>query len=76
MKVIPKTKQTKKRATEIVEESDDTHCSNCNQLYNSKDDWIQCDLCDRWYDRICQDIDETTFQQLGDEDWYCKQCCQ
>jgi hypothetical protein len=68
-------KKTRKTKVAVEEEKDDTKCANCDRLYNETDDWIQYDLCDKWYDRFCQNMDETSFEALGDSDWYCEKCC-
>ena len=68
-------KKTRKTKVAVEEEKDDTKCANCDRLYYENENWIQCDLCDKWYDRFCQNMDETSFEALGDSDWYCEKCC-
>lgn len=71
----------KKRKTQTVvaefESKDETVCSNCGLVKTDEDDWIQCDICDEWYDRICQNIDGEALKTIRDHgDWYCKKCCE
>jgi len=69
------TYKRKKKTKTPSKKKDETLCSKCSRIYDENDDWIQCDLCDKWYDRTCQNIDEETFANLGEEDWYCLECC-
>lgn len=72
-----KRKKSKKNPVEIVteeENTDNTLCAKCFRQYDKNDDWVQCDLCDEWYDRYCQNMDEEIFNNL-DDDWYCNKCC-
>lgn len=71
----------KKRKTQTVvaefESKDETVCSNCGLVKTDEADWIQCDICDEWYDRICQNIDGEALKTIRDHgDWYCKKCCE
>lgn len=71
----------KKRKTQTVvaefENTDETVCSSCGLVKTDKAEWIQCDLCDEWYDRKCQNIDGEALKTIRDHgDWYCKKCCE
>jgi hypothetical protein len=61
-------KKSRKTKVAVEKEKDGNKCANCDRLYNENEDWIQCDL----YDRLCQNMDEESFEVLGDSDWYCE----
>ena len=60
---------------DIKKTTDSTVYLGCGRQCETGDNWIQCALCDNWYDKECQGIDEEKFANLGD-DWYCKKCCE
>ena len=46
-----KKRKTKITNTEANQDSDTNICSGCGSLFvNSRDEWIQCDQCDKWYE--------------------------
>ncbi|XP_024121040.1 uncharacterized protein LOC112142033 isoform X2 [Oryzias melastigma] len=36
--------------------------------------WIQCDICGRWYHSQCLDMDQVSFQEAESGDWLCIMC--
>ena len=34
--------------------------------------WIQCDICDKWYHYICVGLDE--MENFDEEEWMCPNC--
>lgn len=65
----------KRKRVTASKDSEETVCPECNNKFDDNADWIQCNLCDIWYDRYCQNIGEDRFQNLGNDDWFCKKCC-
>lgn len=52
-------------------------CGLCNAKYFEGEDWIQCDRCDKWYHRVCADIESSdTWEYLQNEEaeWICPIC--
>lgn len=75
IKVFRKQKRKTQTVVAEFESKDETVCSNCGLVKTDEDDWIQCDICDEWYDRICQNIDGEALKTIRDHgDWYCKKC--
>lgn len=64
-----------KKETKRTTQENETVCANCCRVYKSDDDWVQCDLCDKWFDKFCQNISDDAFQTLAEDNWYCKKCC-
>ena len=58
-------KKSRKTKVAVEKEKDGNKCATCDRLYNENEDWIQCDL----YDSLCQNMDEESFEALGDSDW-------
>ena len=58
-------------------DGDKTYCGACHQEYQYFteyviEEWIGCDLCDRWYHFTCVGIVEVPDNYICDE---CKQFC-
>ncbi|RVE61261.1 hypothetical protein OJAV_G00168980 [Oryzias javanicus] len=51
-------------------------CSNSTPPGSSAllTDWIQCDICGRWYHSQCLDMDQASFQEAGTKEWLCIMC--
>ncbi|CAG2186795.1 PIF1 [Mytilus edulis] len=44
--------------------------------FNSVDERIQCDLCDNWYHKECQNITADQLIDKTEDDWYCMKYCE
>lgn len=55
-------------------------CICCQHVVTSSDKGIQCDLCDNWFHAECQEVKDSSYNALIDDQWdnqliwYCK-CC-
>lgn len=52
----------------------DTVCPLCKTFYAEGEDWIACNLCEAWYDRRCLQLDDSQWEDLEGNDWYCLAC--
>ncbi|CAC5386230.1 unnamed protein product [Mytilus coruscus] len=68
-RITRKKNSEKNRKDEIV-------CSICSCQFNSVDERIQCDLCDNWYHKECQNITDDQLIDKTEDDWYCMKCCE
>ncbi|KAL4419298.1 hypothetical protein ABPG77_001630 [Micractinium sp. CCAP 211/92] len=66
-------------AAEEEEDEDDTPtegdgdpCPNCGATYQSGEFWIQCDVCDRWFDGKC--VGMTSKKANEQPQWKCPLC--
>lgn len=64
---------SKKKSAKKTHETE-TICPLCNSVYKDGEDWIACDLCDRWYDRKCIQVSETQWNEIEESDWFCPEC--
>lgn len=51
-------------------------CRVCSETYVDGEEWIQCDDCNTWLHRTCEDIIDEQWEVLQCEDipWSCSQC--
>lgn len=55
------------------------YCKICKEEYVEGEEWIQCDECNEWLHRTCDDIPDDTWEDLQTEDsgdWICSICSQ
>ncbi|KAL3891860.1 hypothetical protein ACJMK2_004105 [Sinanodonta woodiana] len=69
-----KGKGKKKMETCDKDNTDTSVCSVYRRHYAEGELWIQCDLCDEWFDWFCQGIDENTWSSTENEKWFCTKC--
>ena len=56
------------------EKVDETVCPVCSAVYKDGDDWVACDLCDKWFDQQCSNLSDEQWSALESIDWYCASC--
>lgn len=61
------------KPAETVEESEHT-CPSCKKVYDEGENWIACDLCDRWYDPVCAGLTDDQWTNVDNFGWYCAEC--
>ncbi|VDI65815.1 Hypothetical predicted protein [Mytilus galloprovincialis] len=66
---------TRKKNSEKIRK-DEIVCSVCSCKFNSVDERIQCDICDNWYHKECQNITADQLIDKTEDDWYCMKCCE
>jgi hypothetical protein len=47
-------------------------CPMCKRLYNTKEFWIACDKCEKWYCGKCAKM--TAAKAERTEEWFCNSC--
>lgn len=81
---IMKRKSTQERKTQgkqqritVEDIEEENSCAACGNEYNEGQEWVACDGCSLWYERLCTDIvsdqrwDDIT---AGREPWFCCEC--
>ncbi|XP_062584328.1 uncharacterized protein LOC134246079 [Saccostrea cucullata] len=63
-----------KRKQRKSKESEQVTCPKCHKVYVEGENWIACDLCDRWYDPICAALTDDQWADIENFDWYCAEC--
>lgn len=53
-------------------DGDGDPCPNCGHTYRSGEFWIQCDVCDRWFDGKCVGMTAKLAEQQPQ--WKCPLC--
>ncbi|CAC5398510.1 PIF1 [Mytilus coruscus] len=60
----------------VVEDRKQSETKKRNCQFNGVDERIQCDLCDNWYHKECQNITDDQLIDITEDDWYCMKCCE
>jgi hypothetical protein len=57
------------------QDSDEELCTKCKKKWKASE-WIQCDLCDKWWDKLCSGLTDEQWTNFADteEDFYCNKC--
>ena len=67
-------KEDNRVAVNIEEDGDsssDCECPVCGEHYGDRSGtWIQCNICEEWYDTECADVDSNYLP----DDYFCYQC--
>ncbi|KDD75614.1 hypothetical protein H632_c591p0 [Helicosporidium sp. ATCC 50920] len=53
-------------------EAEGDPCPNCGRQYRSGEFWIQCDVCDRWFDGRCVGMSQVKAERQPE--WRCPFC--
>lgn len=71
LNALVRRKQQSKGSTDQL---DNIICPECKKMYLEGENWIACDLCDRWYDSLCADLTDNQWADVDNFDWYCVEC--
>jgi hypothetical protein len=62
-------------------QGEDAPCGDCRLLVKEDDEGLQCNLCDLWHHRTCEDVSAETYQLMmsvggraTNVHWYCNKC--
>jgi len=70
--------QKAKEKVETAQKAGTAHlCPQCSDEVSGDDQGIMCDLCEKWFHIICQDVTEEEynfFNEYKRNHWFCKTC--
>lgn len=74
---LPSDRMSPQLSTSGSENDDDSHCYLCGKHYNEEEEWIMCDICQKWFHRKCAKLsNKKRWEYFSSEnvDFKCQQC--
>ena len=58
-------------------QKDEDRYGQCTKVVMSRDNGLQCELCEMWFHSACEGIDDEVYKVLCKSEsvhWFCKKC--